>query len=108
MRNIDVKRPFKTPGEEATEKTNFNFDADLNGDGKLSEREEQLYEKKAVNRRRMAWVSLIALIVSAFCIMFLVPEKRLEQLNGLLELYWISLGGIVGAYVGISAWASKR
>lgn len=108
MRNIDVKRPFKTPGEVVTEKTNFNFDADLNGDGKLSEREEQLYEKKAVNRRRMAWVSLIALIVSAFCIMFLVPEKRLEQLNGLLELYWISLGGIVGAYVGISAWASKR
>ena len=111
MRNINVDRQsYRTPGDLSvgSQESKANFDADLNGDGKLSEREEMLYEKKAVNRRRMAWLSLISLIVSAFCIIFLVPENRLEQLNGLLELYWISLGGIVGAYVGMSAWASKR
>ena len=81
---------------------------DINGDGKISEREELLYEKKAVNRRRMAWLSLVSLIISGFALMFFVPEKRLERLDGILELYWVSLGGIVGAYVGISAWASKR
>ena len=98
---------------ESTENINLSQNIscekiDINGDGKISSREEILYEKKAVNRRRMAWLSLIALIVSGFALMFFVPETRLARLDGLLELYWISLGGIVGAYVGISAWASKR
>jgi hypothetical protein len=56
----------------------------------------------------MAWLSLIALIVSGIAIMFFIPMNRLTSLNGLLELYFISLGGIVGAYVGISTWMSRR
>jgi len=83
-------------------------EADLDQDGKLNTYEEIIYERKAKNRRRMAWLSLIALIGSGLLLMFLVPESRLGSLDGLLELYWISLGGVVGAYVGISAWATKR
>lgn len=87
---------------------NKTTEIDLNGDGEVDDKEYKVYEKKDINRRRMAWFCLFALILSGFAIMFLVPEKRLESLNGLLELYWISLGGIVGAYVGMSVWASKR
>lgn len=81
---------------------------DLNQDGKINNNEERLYEQKAVNRRRMAWLALISMIVSAFCMMFFVPESRLKQLDGLLEIYWLALGSIVGAYVGISTWMSKK
>lgn len=81
---------------------------DLDGDGVVSKKEEEIYERKAKNRRRMAWLSLVALIASGFSLMFFVPESRLSQLNGILELYWLSLGGIVGAYVGMSAWASRK
>jgi hypothetical protein len=81
---------------------------DLSGDGKVDEREWLLYDRKDRSRRNMARVSLIALIISGFSFMFLVPESRLQQLNGILELYWISLGGIVGAYVGISTWVSRK
>lgn len=81
---------------------------DLDGDGVISKKEEEIYERKAKNRRRMAWLSLVALIASGFSLMFFVPESRLSQLNGILELYWLSLGGIVGAYVGMSAWASRK
>lgn len=81
---------------------------DVNNDGKVSEKEEEMYEKKSINRRRMAWASLIAMIASGFAIMFLIPEARLQKLGAMLDLYWISLGGITGAYVGISTWMSKR
>jgi len=81
---------------------------DLNQDGKISRQEEDVYEQKAVNRRRMAWVALLALVASGFSMMFLIPETRLKTLDGLLEIYWIGLSSIVGAYVGISTWMSKK
>ena len=81
---------------------------DIDGDGVVSKKEEEIYERKAKNRRRMAWLSLAALIASGFSLVFLVPENRLAQLNGILELYWLSLGGIVGAYVGMSAWSARK
>ena len=85
-----------------------NLKIDLNNDGEVDDKEQVIYERKATNRRKMAWLSLVALIASGFSLMFFVPESRLSQLNGILELYWISLGGIVGAYVGMSAWASRK
>lgn len=81
---------------------------DLNGDGIVSEHEEMAYERKAKNRRRMAWLSLIAMIATAFALMFFVPESRLERIENMLDFYWISLGGIIGAYVGISTWMTKK
>lgn len=81
---------------------------DINKDGKVDDKEIIAYEKKAVNRRKMAWVSLIAMIVTAFSLLFLVSDARLEKVKDILDLYWIALGGIVGAYVGISTWMTKR
>lgn len=81
---------------------------DLDGDGMVSKDEQAIYEQKAKNRRGMAWLSLAAMVVSGLSLMFLVPESRLGKLSDMLDLYWISLGGIVGAYVGISSWMSKR
>jgi len=81
---------------------------DLNKDGKINKEEEAAYERKAANRRKMAWVSLIALISSAFCLMFLVSESRIEKIKDILDFYWIALGSIVGAYVGISTWMTKK
>ena len=85
-----------------------NEELDLNKDGMVDDKEQLAYERKAVNRRKMAWLSLVALIASGFAVMFLVPESRLDQLNGLLEIYFISLASIVGAYVGISTWMTKK
>jgi hypothetical protein len=115
MNNIKIERPenrrvdpvFPEPFENVSN-TSSTEEVDLNRDGLVSKKEEELYEKKAKNRRAMAWVSLIAMVASGFAIMFLIPEARLQKINTMLDLYWISLGGIVGAYVGISTWMSKR
>jgi hypothetical protein len=48
------------------------------------------------------------MISSAFALMFFVPESRLEKIKDMLDLYWIALGGVVGTYVGISTWMTKR
>ncbi len=88
--------------------SNIENEIDLNKDGKVSETEEEAYERKAVNRRRMAWVSLLAMIATAFAILFFIPETKLERIKDMLDLYWIAMGSIVGAYVGISTWMSKK
>lgn len=85
-----------------------NKELDVNQDGKIDDKEQIIYERKAINRRRMAWLSLVALVASGFAVMFFVPESRLDQLNGILEIYFISLASIVGAYVGISTWMTKK
>lgn len=85
-----------------------NNEIDLNKDGAVDMNEQEIYEKKAVNRRRMAWVSLAAMIATAFAVLFFVPETKLDRIKDMLDLYWISLGGIVGAYVGISTWMTKK
>jgi|TARA_R100000963_G_C4636811_1_gene100800 hypothetical protein len=60
------------------------------------------------NRRRMAWVALLAIVAAGLYIVTMVPENRLTKLSSLLDLWFISLGGIVGAYMGFATWASKR
>ncbi len=87
---------------------NTENEIDLNKNGDIEDREFQIYEEKAWHRRNMAWLSLIAAIISGFCIMFLVPDDRLSKIDGLLELYWIGLLTITGTYVGVSTWTSKR
>lgn len=94
--------------DQTSTPTSVPSELDMDNDGKVSKYERDQYEQRAKNRRRMAWSSLVALVLTGFALMFLVPESRLTKLDGLLELYWVSLGGVVGAYVGISAWAAKK
>ena len=84
-----------------------NIKLDINGDNFVNQKEIEIYEQRAKNRRKMAWVSLFAMIFTAIALMFFVDETRLEKLSGLLELYWLGLGGVVATYVGVSAWNKK-
>lgn len=87
--------------------TNIRDEIDVTGDGLVTEKEIEIYEQRAKNRRRMAWLSLIAMIITAWALMFWVDKDRLDTLSGLLELYWLGLGGVVATYVGVSAWNKK-
>ncbi len=63
---------------------------------------------RAKNRRRMAWIALTAMIVSAFVLIFIVGESRLKALQGLLELYWMSLAAVILGYMGGEIMALKN
>jgi len=91
---------------------------DEDGDGVVSDAElEHLREiketesllRKELAQLRMARYTLIAMGVFT-AVMFLpwVPLERVEAMSDVSSLFYISGAGIVGAYMGVSAWMSKR
>jgi len=82
---------------------------DLNGDGNISKVEEKITEDKFKNRRRMAWVAMICLTVyTAILFTPLVDSARIKSLENILDMFYIAMASIVGAYMGFATWASKK
>jgi cytochrome bd-type quinol oxidase subunit 2 len=91
---------------------------DRDGDGIISDRELEiaerkleieLREQKQSTMRKMAWVALGTMV--AFTIMLFTPyitTVRIDSLSELSALFYISLSGIVGAYMGVTSWMSKK
>ena len=74
---------------------------------KLEELEMQ--EEKADAQRRMAWVSLISMLVfTGFVFLPIFPDSRIQALADLFGLFYIGMAGVVGAYMGMTAYMSKK
>ena len=97
--------------------TDSNFNKyDIDGDGivtdeelahakEIGKTEADLRKQKA--QRRMATATLIGM--GAFtAAMFLVDIDKIKALSDISNLFYISGAGIVGAYMGTSAWMSNR
>ena len=90
--------------------------SDEDGDGIVSD--EELSHVKAIKETetalrknlaqlRMARFTLIAM--GAFtAAMFFVPLERVEALADISNLFYISGAGIVGAYMGTTAWMARK
>ena len=97
--------------------SNFNK-YDLDGDGVVSDKElsniekiEQLemQEEKADAQRRMAWISLLSMIVFTLLVfMPIFPDSRIKALADLFGLFYIGMAGVVGAYMGMTAYMSRK
>jgi hypothetical protein len=59
------------------------------------------------NRRRMAWVSLISMIVLTYTIIFTdtVPDSKLTILSDVITWFYFSMATVVGCYMGMTTWA---
>jgi hypothetical protein len=91
---------------------------DVNRDGTLTDEEIEnanemleleLREEKADAHRRMAWTAMISMIV--FSIGLYLPwidTERVTALADLLGMFFIAQAGVVGAYMGVTAWMSKK
>ena len=97
--------------------TDSNFNKyDIDGDGIVTD--EELAHAKEIGKteadlrkqraqRRMATATLIGM--GAFtAAMFLVDIDKIKALSDISNLFYISGAGIVGAYMGTSAWMSNR
>ena len=91
---------------------------DLDGDGTVSDEEIkrsqdmleiELREEKSEAQKKMAWVAMGSMIVfSAILFTPMVSESSVSALADLLGLFYIAQAGVVGAYMGVSAWMSRR
>ena len=91
---------------------------DLDGDGTVSDEEIkrsqdmleiELREEKSEAQKRMAWGAMASMIVfSGILFTPMVTESRVSALADLLGLFYIAQAGVVGAYMGVSAWMSRK
>ena len=91
---------------------------DLDGDGTVSDEEKkrsqdmleiELREEKSEAQKRMSWVAMGSMIVFSMALFTpFVSESRVAALADLLGLFYIAQAGVVGAYMGVSAWMSRK
>lgn len=111
-----AKRMDKMAVRKKLEETSQYADYDTDGDGTVTDAEiARAKEIKATEdnlrkhlaQLRMARYTLIAM--GAFTAgMFFVPIERVEALSDISNLFYISGAGIVGAYMGTTAWMSRK
>lgn len=92
-------------------------DFDIDKDGSVSDddlkrsdqiNEIEIREQKARTQKRMAWTALIGMLLfTAVLFSPIVGDSRVSALADLLGLFYIAQAGIVGAYMGVTAWMSK-
>ena len=102
--------------KKSLQKDSMYNEYDEDGDGIVSDEElkhvKVIKETETVLRKnlaqlRMARYTLIAM--GAFTTaMFFIPLERVGALADISNLFYISGAGIVGAYMGTSAWMSNR
>lgn len=54
------------------------------------------------NRRKMAWTSLISMLIFTILILFVVPESRLTILTDVIVWFYFAMTSIIGAYMGFT------
>ena len=89
---------------------------DLDGDDTITDEELQQAKeiketetklRKNLAQLRMARYTLIGMgVFTAAC--FFIPIDRLEAMSDISNLFYISGAGVVGAYMGTTAWMNRK
>ena len=93
-------------------------DFDLDGDGVTSKeeieaakllKEAEAAEEKADTQKAMAWVAMISMLGFTFFLFLpFMSNERVAALGDLLGLFYIAQAGVVGAYMGMSAYMRRK
>lgn len=71
--------------------------------------EVEILGKRASTQKKMAWIAMISMV--GFTLLLVSPiisDSRVTALSDLIGLFYIAQAGVVGAYMGVTAWMSKR
>ena len=68
-----------------------------------------LEKRKWSNRRRMAWLAFISMMLVTAALLFApISEVRIKTLSEPITWFYFAMASIIGAYMGFTTWASKR
>lgn len=91
---------------------------DYNKDGEIDKHETELAkilreatikEAKLEVQKHMAWFCLIMIcVVTFFLFTPFITNARIDALSDILGMFYIACSGIAGAYVGVTAWMSRK
>ena len=105
-------------GPKSLEKDRSYEPYDLDHDGVVSDSEiaavnaihaAATEDEKADAQRRMAWAAMISMMVFTSAVFLpIIPDTRIHALSDLLGLFYIGQAGVVGAYMGMTAYMSTR
>lgn len=84
------------------------LDIDLDRDGVVEEDEVEIVKRRVATHRKLALMAMLALLASGGWIIGVTDAEKVEALGGVLDLYWITLGGIIATYMGAEIWATKK
>ena len=116
---MTAKKPAKNKSKKKSLQEGSIYDKyDVDGDGVVTDEElaaikaiteTEAAEEKADAQRRMAWISLLAMLVFT-CMVFMpiFPDSRIKALADLFGLFYIGMAGVVGAYMGMTAYMSAK
>lgn len=96
--------------------------ADSNGDGKVSDKEQQMYlefKRKELEdadamrdaQRKMAWFSLIGMLfypTGVFLTVLFGLDKAAEIIGDIASIYFVSVAAIVSAFFGFQNMGNKK
>lgn len=91
---------------------------DLNQDGAVSDREVlrlneirdiELRLDKAESQRNMAWFAMCSIVgFTALLFSPFVSDERVQGIAELIGTFYIAMASVVGAYMGFTAWMSRK
>ena len=102
--------------QKKLQKESIYNEYDEDGDGIVSDeelshvktiKETETALRKNLAQLRMARYTLIAMVAFTAA-MFFVPLDRVQALSDISNLFYISGAGIVGAYMGTTAWMARK
>jgi|TARA_R100001143_G_C3261086_1_gene87832 hypothetical protein len=87
---------------------------DLNKNGMVDDSEltaaaALVRHEKADAQRQMAWVAMASMIIFTVAVFLpIFPDTRIKALSDLFGLFYIGQAGIVGAYMGMTAYMRSK
>lgn len=89
------------------DKDGIASEAEIASVTKIQELEERISKSEA--QEKMAWISLWGILIfTAFLFTPYIDITRLSTISEFIGMFYISLAGILAAYMGTQAWALRR